>query len=252
MERRAIPRRAYVICAQWPVADLTILGQVSWLFTGGGDGHVGIFIPFCTAQEKVAHNNDVVAKLPIRGADHVCFDYLYDLYARFHTPQHVEYWGERGFFTLHPILCAGAHEIHAMCVAAAEAKPYNSTGARLPAIFGGTVPCHATKVQEGVGLSSCGGLTMRIIASAVHGTTEPLRDDALTFRTIGVDQCGAGAPLSPWTLTGFTPRAALEAMQGAQATNGRPVLGPFVLGFEGAIARERRNGLGVGHEIIHR
>ena len=47
------------------------------------------------------------------------------------------------------------------------------------------------------------------------------------------------APFSPYSLTGYTPRMAIEAMMRATTPSKRRVLDDFVVGFDGAIDAER-------------
>ena len=50
--------RAYLISAAWPVHRLSTLGQVSWVLTGGGSCHLGIFFAECTADAIAAHSTN--------------------------------------------------------------------------------------------------------------------------------------------------------------------------------------------------
>lgn len=239
--------RAYVICARWPVEDLTRIGQLSWLLSGGSDGHVGLFYPFWNTYRDAEpwwHDHALAREDVVQTTDHLCFDILYNLKPRFHTLNNREYWGENGFFTLHPIEVASAAQVLAVSKRVAKIAPVNVWYNRWPALFGGVIPMNRTKYPPGcVGPSSCGGLTMRILAAAITGSDAPLCDDGAAFRALHVDRQSFYAPFSPYSLTGLTPRMAIEALMGATTDDGRRVLGDLVVGFEGAVEAERNRGL---------
>ena len=245
--RARMPPKAYVICAKWPVEDLTRIGQLSWYLTGGSDGHVGLFFPFWStykSDEPWWHDRALARQDVVQSTDHLCFDFLYNLKPRFHTLKNVEYWGENGYYTLHPIEVASAAEVLAVSKRVAALAPVNQWYYRWPALFGGVIPMHRTNFAPGcVGPSSCGGLTMRILAAAITGSDAPLCDDGAAFRALHVDRQSFHSPFSPYSLTGLTPRMAIEALMGARTEDGRPVLGDFVVGFEGAVEAERGAGL---------
>ena len=235
-------RRAYLAQCEWPVGDLSAAGQLSWLFTGGGDGHLGIYIPYCNAAEVAAHTgNPLVSRFDAYGATHVNFDHGYDKYARFQTLSHTEYWGEpgRGFFALFPIECADAAAVHAACVEVAERRSYNALSYRFHTMVGGLVPRRPVVVgNDRVGPCNCGGLAVRIIAAAASGDDRALSDDAFAAATLGVPLWSLASPFAPSTLMGFGPRSALEALQGG-SFGGAPVLGDAVGDFSGARRAER-------------
>ena len=239
-------RQAYIICAQWPVGELSRLGQLSWYLIGGGDGHVGLFFPYCSAEERRAHTGDaVVARHDVNEmVDHVCFDYLYNQKPRFHTLMNTEYWGTRGFYTLHPVnpQLVSFEALHRTCLRVARLQPVNQWWYRWPALVGGVVCCPGTEVDEGVAPCSCGGLVLRIVAAAMTESDAPLRDDGAALRALGIDRWSLHAPFSPYSLTGYTPRMALEALVAARV-RGKRVLEDLVVGFDGAIAQQRRHAM---------
>ena len=209
-------RVAYIYSARWPVFDLSLLGRVSWLFTGGGSMHVGIYLPDCTDAEVARHSADRTLSLEqADGARHVCFDIGHDRRPRFQTTWNKDYFGMDGFYTLYPILCADAAAIHDVCCRVAKAQPYSTVRSRCSAITGGVIPCNAGTSSKLVGEGHCGGLCMRIIAAAKTGSDQALYDDATALRVLGIPQTSFSRPFVPRVLAGYTPRAALEAMLAA-------------------------------------
>ena len=71
---------------------------------------------------------------------------------------------------------------------------------------------------------------MRVVARARSGSAAPLTSDAAAFTALGLDRCSPSHPCEPVALSGYAPRAGLEALQRARVV-GRPTEG-----FERAIS----------------
>jgi hypothetical protein len=230
-------RRAFVIVARWPYDQLTCAGRITWWCTGGTEAHLGLFIPCCTPEEVVLHSAPFVAHPTARDQEHVAFDYMSDKYPRFQSQNNPRYYTSEADVWLYPILVADAADIHAACLEAANAKPYNNFWYRF---FNGICwcwPAHCCASNTPViAPSTCVALSMRIIARAKADSFKPYVSDAATFEELGMDRWSCATPCVPRMLTGHSPRSGLEALQEAR------VLGAPVQGFEKAIAQCKGSG----------
>ena len=226
-------RRAYVYSARWPFRDLSVLGQMSWIATGGGSMHIGLYLPGCTPDEVARHSGNRTVSLPdADGASDVCFDIQYSRRPQFHTTDDTDYFGEDGLYTLYPVLGISPAAIHAVCCRVAAAAPVSTVRSRFSAMTGGVVPCTPATTDAPVGDGQCGGLTIRILAAALSGSDVPLRDDAAAQRILGLPRPSLSHPLAPRVLAGYSPRSALEVLLERTPR----VLGALEHGFEGAAA----------------
>ena len=227
--------RAYLISATWPVHRLTTLGQVSWLLTGGGSCHLGIFFADCTPEAIAAHSNALVSHKSARGQLDVTFDIFYDSRPIFQSWQNPSYYSKAGTYTLYR-LKVDAEKLHDACVRITEMRPKSLWYNRFNALFGGVLPMNAAVVKSGVGGGSCAGVTFRALALALSDDDRALTDDYYVFRTLGVQQVSCGHPFVPRRITGYTPRGALEALQASETL----YVGNPIYGFPAAIAGRAR------------
>lgn len=218
-------RRAYVIVASWPLEVMTDVGRVTWCCTGGTEAHIGIFIPCCTDEEVKAHSDPAVTDPTAVDQKHVTFDYMIDGHPRFQSTTNPHYWTKSSSIWCYPILDVEAADVHAACLEIAYLRPYNHPCYRLNGACGGCWPCHTwSSNTPRVGPSTCVSLTMRIIARVRSGSQRPYVSDEATFRELEIPRCGLDNPCAAGTLTSFSPRAALEALQRASVV-GRPLEG---------------------------
>lgn len=218
-------RRAYVIVASWPLEVMTDVGRVTWCCTGGTEAHLGIFIPCCTDKEIKAHSAWAVADPTAVDQKHVTFDYMIDGLPRFQSTTNPHYWTKGARIWCYPILDVEAADVHAACLEVAYFRPYNHLCYRLNGACGGCWPCHTWPSNTPrVGQSTCVSLTLRIIARVRADDQRPYVSDEATFQELEIPRCGLAYPCAAGTLTSFSPRAALEALQRARMV-GRPVDG---------------------------
>lgn len=218
-------RRAFIVVGQWPLYQLTDIGKLTYLFSGGTEGHVGIFIPCCTPAEVEAHSKLKVSEPSARGAKHVTFDYMWDKFPRFQASTNSAYWTPEAMLFCYPILGVDAADVHRACLEAADIRPYNHGLYRINGLLGGCWPCSCWPSNTPLmAQSTCVALTMRIIARAKSKSLEPFTSDAETLRVLGIPSWSCSNPWGAGALVGFRPRGALEAMQQASVV-GRPVEG---------------------------
>ena len=229
-------RRAFLIVAQWPYSMLSDAGKCTSCWTGGTENHLGIFIPCTTAKEREAHSEARVSDPSARGKEHVSFDFMMDRRPRFQSYDNDNYYGSQASVWLYPILDVDASLIHKACLEVARQSPVNHFCYRLNGVcWFWPYPCWCPSVQT-IGPSTCVALTLRIIARAKTGFRAPYTSDAATFTALGLNRFGPNHPCEPAALTGYSPRAGLEALQEANVV-GRPVEG-----FEAAISLCRGSG----------
>ena len=229
-------RRAFVILADWPFHQLSDSGKLTWCCTAGTENHLGIFVPCTTAEEAVDHSEPRLSHPSARGAEHVAFDYMIDRKPRFQSYRNTNYYTKQARVWLFPIVGVDAAAIHAACVEVAREAPINHFCFRCNALCW-CWPYHCwCSNTDVVGPSTCVALTLRIIARAKVGSAAPYVSDAATFAALGIERFGASHPCAPGTLTGYSPRAGLEALQRGKVV-GRPVEG-----FAEAIAQCRGGG----------
>lgn len=176
---------------------------------------MGLFIPCCTASEIAAHS-DVIADVShpsARGEANVAFDYMDDLFPRFQSWENEDYYTPECEVTLYPILDADAADVHAACMEVARAAPRNTFWHRLNGLFPWWPFRCAGSNTPSVAPSTCVALTMRILARARTGDASMYTSDAATFRELGMPRLSCASPCAPRFLTGYSPRAGLEAMQ---------------------------------------
>lgn len=227
--------RAYLISAVWPVHRLTTLGQVSWVLTGGGSCHLGIFFTDCTPEAIAAHSDPLIAHETAHGQPAVTWDIWYDSRPLFQSWTNKAYYSHFGTYTLYA-LDVDAEKLHAACVRITEMRPKSKWYQRFNALFGGVLPLNAAVVTSGVGGGSCAGVTFRALALALTDDDRALTDDFFVFRTLGVQQVSCGHPFVPRRITGYTPRGALEALQASETL----WVGNPIYGFPAAIGMTRR------------
>ena len=227
--------RAYLISAVWPVHRLTTLGQVSWVLTGGGSCHLGIFFTDCTPEAIAAHSDPLIAHETAHGQPAVTWDIWYDSRPLFQSWTNKAYYSHFGTYTLYA-LDVDAEKLHAACVRITEMRPKSKWYQRFNALFGGVLPLNAAVVTSGVGGGSCAGVTFRALALALTDDDRSLTDDFFVFRTLGVQQVSCGHPFVPRRITGYTPRGALEALQASETL----WVGNPIYGFPAAIGMTRR------------
>ena len=226
--------RAYLISAVWPLDRLTALGQVSWVLTGGGSCHLGIFFAECDADAIAAHSNDpTIAHETANGQSEVSWDIWYNSKPLFQSWQNPGYYSGAGTYTLYALLNVDAKKLHNACVRITEMAPVSKWYRRFNALFGGVLPLNAAVVKSGVGGGSCAGVAFRAIALALTDDDRALTDDFFVLRTLGVQQVSCGHPFVPRRITGYTPRGALEALQASDTLR----VGPPIYGFRAAIGR---------------
>ena len=218
--------RAYLISATWPVHRLSTLGQVSWVLTGGGSCHLGIFFAECTADAIAAHSaNPKIAHKTAFYQSEVSWDIWYDSRPKFQSWANKAYYSDFGTYTLYA-LNVDAEKLHDACVRITELAPKSKWYNRFNALFGGVLPLNAAVVTSGVGAGSCAGVTYRALALALTDDDRALTDDYFVLRTLGVQQVSCGHPFVPRRITGFTPRGALEALQASDTLwVGNPIYG---------------------------
>ena len=227
--------RAYLISAVWPVHRLTTLGQVSWVLTGGGSCHLGIFFTDCTPEAIAAHSDPLIAHETAHGQPAVTWDIWYTSRPLFQSWTNKAYYSHFGTYTLYA-LDVDAEKLHAACVRITEMRPKSKWYNRFNALFGGVLPLNAAVVTSGVGGGSCAGVTFRALALALTDDDRALTDDFFVFRTLGVQQVSCGHPFVPRRITGYTPRGALEALQASETL----WVGNPIYGFPAAIGMTRR------------
>ena len=216
-------RRAFVVVAKWPYSQLSGAGQISWFFTGGTENHVGLFIPCATEDEVTAHSVQRLSHPSARGFEHVSFDYMADLRPRFQSYRNDAYYTKESKVWLYPILDVDAAAIHEACVEVAREMPVNNFCFRCNAIcWCCSCNCGCLNRNDAFAPSTCVALTMRIIARAKTNSLAPYTSDAATFTALGMNSCSFTHPCEPAMLTGYAPRAGLEAMQKAKVV-GRPL-----------------------------
>ena len=208
-----------------------VTGQISWLLTGGGSCHLGIFFTDCTPEAIAAHSDTLVSHKSARGQAEVTFDIFYDSRPIFQSWTNKAYYSRFGTYTLYA-LDVDAEKLHAACVRIAELRPKSKWYNRFNALFGGVLPLNAAVVTSGVGGGSCAGVTFRALALALTDDDRALTDDFFVFRTLGVQQVSCGHPFVPRRITGYTPRGALEALQASETL----WVGNPIYGFPAAIA----------------
>ena len=181
--------RAYLISAVWPLDRLTALGQVSWVLTGGGSCHLGIFFAECDADAIAAHSNDpTIAHETANGQSEVSWDIWYNSKPLFQSWQNPGYYSGAGTYTLYALLNVDAKKLHNACVRITEMAPVSKWYRRFNALFGGVLPLNAAVVKSGVGGGSCAGVAFRAIALALTDDDRALTDDFFVLRTLGVQQ----------------------------------------------------------------
>ena len=227
--------RAYLISATWPVHRLTTLGQISWVLTGGGSCHLGIFFTGCTPEAIAAHSDTLVSHKSARGESEATWDVWYDSRPRFQSWTNPSYYSKAGAYVLYP-LDVDAEKLHQACVRITEMRPKSKWYNRFNALLGGVLPMNAAVVRSGVGGGSCAGVTFRALALALTDDDRALTDDYFVFRTLGVQQVSCGHPFVPRRITGYTPRGALEALQASETLH----VGPPLCGFRMAILDGKR------------
>lgn len=227
--------RAFLISATWPVHRLTTLGQVSWVLSGGGSCHLGVFFENCTLEAIASHSNPLVSHKSARGQSDVTFDIFYDSRPIFQSWRNESYYSSAGAYVLYP-LDVDAEKLHEACVRITEMRPKSLWYNRFNALLGGVLPFNAAVVQSGVGGGSCAGVTFRALALALTDDDRALTDDFFVFRALGVQQVSCGHPFVPRRITGYTPRGALEALQASETLR----VGNPIYGFPAAIGRRAR------------
>jgi len=227
--------RAFLISATWPVHRLTTLGQISWVLTGGGSCHLGVFFTECTPEAIASHSNPLVSHKSARGQSEATWDIWYTSRPIFQSWQNESYYSSAGAYILYP-LNVDAEKLHEACVRITEMRPKSLWYRRFNALFGGVLPLNAAVVTSGVGGGSCAGVTFRALALALTDDDRALTDDFFVFRTLGIRQVSCGHPFVPRRITGYTPRGALEALQASETL----WVGNAVYGFPAAIGRRPR------------
>lgn len=226
LEVNSMTRRAFVIVAEWPYRQLSQAGKITWCFTGGTENHIGIFIPCATDDEIVAHSQPDISHPSARDYEHVSFDFMMDQLPRFQSYKNDAYYTKESMVWLYPILGVDAAAIHQACVEVAREMPVNHFCFRCNAVcWCCPYTCSCTDANDAVAPSTCVALTMRIIARAKTNSLSPYVSDGAVFTALGMNSCSPSHPCEPATLTGYAPRAGLEAMQKARVV-GRP-LGSF-------------------------
>ena len=231
-----MPRRAFIVVAEWPYTQLSDPGKLTWCCTGGTENHLGIFIPCTTADEVAAHSEPRLSHPSARDAEHVSFDYMMDRRPRFQSYKNDRYYTKQAKVWLYPILDVDAAAVHAACLEVAREAPFNHFCFRCNGVcWCWPYPCWCSS-NDVIGPSTCVALTMRIIARAKTNSVAPFTSDAAAFTALGMNRWSPSHPCEPAALTGYSPRAGLEALQKGQVV-GRPVEG-----FEAAIAQCRGSG----------
>ena len=217
-------RRAFVVVADLPYSQLSDVGKLTYWCTGGTESHVGIFIPCSRDDEVCRHSQPRLSHPSARQEKHVSFDYMMDRRPRFQAYTNDRYYTKQARVWLYPILDVDASAIHAACVEVAEAAPTNRFCYRCNAIcWCWPYPCWCSG-SERISPSTCVALTLRIIARAMSESPVPYTSDSATFAELNMNSCSPSYPCEPATLTGYTPRGGLEALQKGCVV-GRPVEG---------------------------
>jgi len=224
-------RHAYVVVAQWPFENLTDAGKITSCCTGGTENHMGIFIPWSTADEIKTHSERGVSDMSARNKEHVAFDYMMDSRPRFQCYTNKAYYGPKATVRLYKIKYVDAAAIHRACVEVAHAAPRNMFCYRCNALcWCWPYPCWCPDSQT-VAPSTCVALTMRIIARAKYGSDLAYTSDVATFTSLGMNRWSCcGHPCEPATLTGYSPHRGVRALIAAGVVDNNPIEG-----FEKAI-----------------
>lgn len=217
-------RRAFLAVTDWPTNELSEVGRLTASFTGEAEDHMGLLVPFCTAQEIAAHSEPSVCEPSAKGAPHVSFDFMSNLMPRFQSIRNTHYFTPSSQTNFYPILVAPADAIHQVCMDVATADPRNYCVHRLNYIFWcWPFACCCCPAQRQVAPSTCVALSARIIAAAATGETRrAFRSDHFVADSLGVPRFSLSTPRAPYFLTGYTPKGGVEALRSAGVL-GEPV-----------------------------
>ncbi len=210
-------RCAFVVVTDWPSNELSEVGQLTASYTGEAEDHMGVFVPFCTEREIMAHSAPEIGRASANGAKHVSFDYMSDLLPRFQSIYNRNYFTEASRTQFYPILNAPANEVHKVCLDVAEANPRNYCCHRLNSVlWWWPYPCCCCPSQRVVAPSTCVALSARIVAAAATGNQrQALMSDTFVFDALKIPRFSMESPRSPYFLTGYTPRGGARALRDA-------------------------------------
>lgn len=229
-------RCPFLTVTDWPSNELSEVGRLTESWTGEGEDHIGVFVPFCTDAEIAAHSNPHISEVSAHGERHVSFDFMTDLLPRFQSIYNENYYTPHSRTLFYPVLHADSADVHNACLNVADAAPRNYCCHRLNAVFWcWPTPCCCCPAQRSVAQSTCVALSARIVAAAATGMMHrALTSDAFVFHALGIDRFSWSTPRAPFFLAGYTPRSAAAALQRAG------VVGPPVASVDDALAMCQR------------
>lgn len=207
-------RCPFLTVTDWPSNELSEVGRLTASWTGEAEDHIGVFVPFCTDVEVVAHSDSRISEASAHGERHVSFDFMSDLMPRFQSIYNEKYYTPHSRTLFYPVLHADASDVHDACLDVAEAAPRNYCCHRFNAIFWcWPMPCCCCPAQQTVAQSTCVALSARIVAAAATGMVhKALTSDAFVFHALGIDRFSWSTPSAPFFLAGHTPRSAAAAL----------------------------------------
>jgi hypothetical protein len=213
--------RAYVITGKWDYARLSGIGKLSRVLSCGSSvDHMGIAFFDCSYDMVEAHSMPDVSHPTAVGDADCSVDFMGDKFPLFQGLDNGRYWSDDCDIVLYPVKDIDAKALHEICIEIVESKPYNNDCYRCNPLLGGCwcCACGFTR-QPYVGQSHCAALTMRALAAAKAGTSEPLRNDRDAQLALGIEHRAC----SPRRLVGYTPTSAVRALIAAGVVGeGRP------------------------------